>query len=126
MPASVIVCAKSPALELGRIDRGLWLTNRAAEADGALVTARDNYFMAAQYWASAQWPMLENCAAHLRLNRQKHDCFAAYARLADHRVEAAWIPLSDGRKLPGDLKPSQAEFSAEKVDSARDYQGGGR
>lgn len=74
---------------------------RAAEADGALVTARVNYFMAAQYWASAQWPMLENSEAHLRLNRQKRDCFAAYARLADHRVEAAWIPLSDGRKLPG-------------------------
>src|SRR5207237_3315162 len=32
----------------------------AAEADGNLVTARDNYFMAAVHWGAAQWPIDEN------------------------------------------------------------------
>jgi dipeptidyl aminopeptidase/acylaminoacyl peptidase len=73
---------------------------RAAEADGASVTARDNYYMAAQYWASAQWPIAENNEANLAFNRNKRECFAAYARLADHRVEAAWIPLPGGAKIP--------------------------
>ncbi len=74
---------------------------RAAEAERALVTARDNYYMAAQYWASAQWPIDENNDTNLAFNRSKRDCYAAYARLADHRVEAAWIPLADGRRIPG-------------------------
>lgn len=73
---------------------------RAAEADGARVTARDNYFMAAINWGAAQWPYLENSDENIRLNQQKRDCYLAYARLADHRVEPAWIPFK-GRHLPG-------------------------
>jgi len=66
---------------------------RAAEDEGALVTARDNYFMAAIHWGAAQWPYDENNAANLALNKSKRDCYASYARLADHKVEAAWIPF---------------------------------
>lgn len=72
----------------------------AAEQDGDLVTARDNYFMAANYWASSQWTILRNDAKNLALNQKKRDCYAAYARLADHHVEAAWVPFQ-GKMLPG-------------------------
>ncbi len=72
----------------------------AAEAAKELVTARENYYMAANYWASAQWPLHETSEENLFLNRKKRECFESYAMLADHRVEAAWIPLQD-KKLPG-------------------------
>ena len=73
---------------------------RAAEENGALVTARDNYFMAAINWGAAQWPHLENSDENIRLNQKKRDCYMDYARLADHHVEPAWIPFQ-GRHLPG-------------------------
>ena len=73
---------------------------RAAEEKGALVTARDNYFMAAINWGAAQWPHLENNEENIRLNQKKRGCYMDYARLADHRVEPAWIPFR-GRHLPG-------------------------
>src|SRR5213078_4243025 len=38
---------------------------RAAEADGSPVTARDNYFMAAIHWGSAQWARHDNDAQNL-------------------------------------------------------------
>ncbi len=72
----------------------------AAEAAKELVTARENYYMAANYWAFAQWPLHETSEENLFLNRKKRECFESYAMLADHRVEAAWIPLQD-KKLPG-------------------------
>ena len=72
---------------------------RAAEAAGELVTARENYFMAAVHWAAAQWPIDENNAQNLAYNEHKRACYASYAGLADHRVEAAWIPFRD-KALP--------------------------
>ena len=70
-----------------------------AERAGETVTARDNYFMAAIHWGAAQWPIDRNDERNLWLNARKRECYAAYARLADRRVEEAWIPLGD-RKLP--------------------------
>ena len=72
---------------------------RAAEEEGNFVTARENYFIAAIHWAAAQWPIETNDETNLRLNASKRDCYSAYARLADHHVEAAWIPFGD-TKLP--------------------------
>ena len=72
----------------------------AAEQDGDLVTARENYFIAANYWASAQWTILRNDEKNLRLNAKKRECYGHYARLADHPVEAAWVPLRR-KALPG-------------------------
>lgn len=71
----------------------------AAEQSGDMVTARDNYFMAAIHWGAAQWPYDENDAPNRAANARKRDCYGAYARLADHRVEAAWIPFQ-GKALP--------------------------
>jgi dienelactone hydrolase len=73
---------------------------RAAEEAEELVTARQNYFMAAIHYAAAQWPHDENNEQNLALNERKRDCYTRYARLADHRVEAAWVPFQ-GKALPG-------------------------
>jgi dienelactone hydrolase len=73
---------------------------RAAEAAGETVTARQNYFMAAVHYAASQWTFDENSAKNLALNARKRECYECYARLADHHVEAAWVPLG-GKKLPG-------------------------
>lgn len=72
-----------------------------ARRAGQRVTARDNFFMAAVHWAASQWPFDRNDAQNLRHNGRKRACYSAYARLADHRVEAAWVKLPDGRALPG-------------------------
>ncbi len=68
---------------------------------GRTITARDSYFMAAVHWAASQWPFDTNDARNLRHNARKRACYGAYAKLADHRVEAAWVKLPDGRALPG-------------------------
>ena len=78
---------------------------RTAKADAAaelgnVVSARENYFMAANYWASAQWPINVNDETNLFYNDRKRNCYTRYSELADHRVEAAWVPFA-GRALPG-------------------------
>jgi dienelactone hydrolase len=72
----------------------------AAEADGSLVTARDNYFTAAIHWGSAQWSRHDNDAENVAYNASKRECYTNYARLADHPIEPVFIPLR-GRSLPG-------------------------
>jgi dienelactone hydrolase len=66
-----------------------------AEAAAALVTARDNYFMAAVHWGAAQWPYDENDETNIAYNQKKRDCYERYARLADHHVEAVWLPFGE-------------------------------
>ncbi|MBI2203489.1 MAG: alpha/beta hydrolase [Candidatus Rokubacteria bacterium] len=88
----------SPAFEA--VARRRQTKAEAAEKDGHPVTARDNYFMAAIHWGAAQWPIDENDEQNRVYNERKRECYAKYAALAEHRVEAAWIPLPDGRKLP--------------------------
>ena len=73
---------------------------RAADKAGEVVTARQNYFMAAVHWAAAQWPYDETNDINVRYNQRKRECYTRYGELADHRVEAAWIPFQ-GKALPG-------------------------
>jgi dienelactone hydrolase len=88
----------SPAFEA--VARRREARAQAAEQEQPLVTARDNYFMAAIHWGAAQWPLDENTALNRFYNERKRECFARYASLADHHVEAAWIPLPGGASLP--------------------------
>lgn len=74
---------------------------RQAEADGHAVSARDNYYIASVYWAASQWTLLVNDAHNRNNNTRKRECFLGYAKHADHRVEAAWIPLPGGKAIPG-------------------------
>ena len=73
---------------------------RAADADGSPITARDNYFMAAIHWGSAQWSRYQNDETNLAYNQSKRDCYTNYARLANHKIEPVMIPLK-GKTLPG-------------------------
>jgi dienelactone hydrolase len=67
----------------------------AADAAGHPITARDNYFMAAVHWGAAQWPHDRNNEANIACNHRKRECYARYARLADHKVEPVWVPFQD-------------------------------
>ena len=72
---------------------------KAAEQEGHKVTARDNYFMAAIHWAAAQWPYDENDETNIAYSNKKRECYTKYAALADHHVEAVWIPFK-GSAIP--------------------------
>src|SRR3989475_9867750 len=88
----------SPAFEA--IARRREAKAQAAEGNQDLVTARENYFMASIHWGAAQWPIDENNEQNRFYNGKKRECYAKYAKLADHHVEAAWIPLPGGAALP--------------------------
>jgi FrsA-like alpha/beta hydrolase family protein len=68
---------------------------KAAEEAGSMVTARDNYFMAAVYWGAAQWPYDQNDEENVRCHLKKRENYTKYAGMADHKIEAAWIPFKD-------------------------------
>jgi alpha-beta hydrolase superfamily lysophospholipase len=72
----------------------------AAHAEGHTITARDNYFMAAVHWGAAQWPYDSNDDTNIECNNKKRECYANYAALADHHVEAVWVPFKD-KAIPG-------------------------
>jgi len=72
---------------------------REAEAEGSLVTARDNWFMAAIHYGAAEWPYDDFGKLHQTLNAKKRACYGNYARLADHKVEAVSIPFK-GKSIP--------------------------
>jgi pimeloyl-ACP methyl ester carboxylesterase len=72
---------------------------REAEAVGEVVSARENYFIAAIHWGAAQWPIDEANELNRQYNQSKRDCFGRYAKLADHHVEAVWIPFGS-KALP--------------------------
>src|SRR5262245_15803087 len=88
----------SPAFEA--VARRRETKAEGAERDQNLVTARDNYFMASIHWGAAQWPIDENSDRNRLYNTRKRECYAKYAALADHHVEAAWIKLPGGQSLP--------------------------
>ena len=88
----------APAFEAAAI-------RREAKAKEALavqnsVWARENFFIAAVLWAGAMWPIDEVNDKILSYNQKKRECYEAYAKLADHRVETAWVPFQ-GKALPG-------------------------
>lgn len=72
---------------------------RAAEEADGKVTARDNYFMAAIHWGAAQWPYDQNDETNVAFHNKKRECYAKYAALSDHHVEAVWVPFQ-GKAIP--------------------------
>ena len=75
---------------------------KAREAQTAQneVSARDNFFVAAVLWAAAQWPIVEVNEKNVFYNQKTRDCYEAYGKVAEHRVETVWIPFQ-GKALPG-------------------------
>ncbi len=74
---------------------------KAQEAldEGHLITARDNFYMAAIHWGAAIWPHHFTSDHVVQLNCKRRDCYSAYAKLADHQIHEVWIPFQ-GKQLP--------------------------
>jgi hypothetical protein len=62
----------SPAFEA--VARRREAKAQAAEKDGAMVTARESYFMSI-HWGAAQWPIDENNEQNRFYNQRKRDCY---------------------------------------------------
>ncbi|HWG04692.1 MAG TPA: prolyl oligopeptidase family serine peptidase [Beijerinckiaceae bacterium] len=81
-----------------------------AAASGDTISARDNYYIAAQFYGQAMWTIYEvNDHLHA-LNQKKRDTFGNYMKLADHRIEWVEIPYRGAHlpavfHLPPDYKP---------------------
>ena len=70
-----------------------------AEQAGNKTAARDNYFIASNYWASAMWT-IEEVNARLKMqNDKKRETFDRYMGLADHHIEWVELPYR-GKTLP--------------------------
>jgi dienelactone hydrolase len=70
-----------------------------AEQSGNKTEARDNYYLAANYWASAMWTIDEVNHKLKTLNDKKRETFDKYASLADHHIEWVELPYR-GKTLP--------------------------
>ncbi len=70
------------------------------EAAGHLVSARDNYFMAANYYGHAQWTIYEKNDHNMALNAKKRELFGKYAQFADHHVEYVALATKAGKAIP--------------------------
>ena len=70
------------------------------EKNDELIPARDNYYIAAAYWATAMWGLEEHGARIRRNNDKKRENFSKYIKLADHRIEWVELPYR-GKTLPG-------------------------
>lgn len=66
-----------------------------AERNRRTVAAREHYFHAALLYATAEWPIWEDCERLTGLDDRKNACYSAYGRLADHHVERVEIPFGD-------------------------------
>lgn len=72
---------------------------RKAEQKGDKAAARENYFLASNYWASAMWTIAEVNQKLLSLNQNKRDNFNKYIAAADHHIEWVELPYR-GKTLP--------------------------
>jgi dienelactone hydrolase len=70
-----------------------------AEQTGDKAAARENYFLAANYWSSAMWTIDEVNQKLLKLNENKRDNFNKYMAVADHHIEWVELPYR-GKTLP--------------------------
>jgi dienelactone hydrolase len=73
---------------------------RQFEDEKRMVAARENYFIAALLYGSAQWPIYENTHENVALNEKKNTCYQKYMQHADHEIRRAEIPF-EGKSLPG-------------------------
>ena len=71
-----------------------------AEQAGNKIAARENYFLAANYWASAMWAIDEANQKLVALNDKKRENFTKYMTVADHHIEWVELPYR-GQTLPG-------------------------
>ena len=69
------------------------------EKNEELIPARDNYYIAAAYWATAMWGLEEHGPRLRGNNEKKRAMYTKYMALADHKIEWVEIPYR-GKTLP--------------------------
>jgi dienelactone hydrolase len=87
---------------------------KQAEQAGDKTAAADNYFLAANYWASAMWTIDEVNDKLLMQNEKKRENFSKYMSFADHHIEWVEIPYR-GKSLPAILHLPPQYRSGAKV-----------
>lgn len=85
---------------------------RVFEEQGRLIAAGESYIAAALLWASACWPIFEDCPTLHEYEARMNACYAKFMRYAPHPIIRAEIPFGKGH-LPGYLhlphKPAAGE-----------------
>ena len=85
--------------EFARAARRRQESGEKAEKAGYFVTARENYFIAAQLYCHAEWPLFEDDNAQkIAWEEAKDHCFDKYIAYADHKIERVEIPF-EGKSL---------------------------
>ena len=81
--------------EFGREGRRREAIARDYEEQGRLVSACENYFVAALLYASAQWPYFDMNDEDLEWERRMIECYDKFIQYAPHPVERVDIPFQD-------------------------------
>lgn len=99
----------------------------AAEADGHPISAGAQWYQAALLWALSVWPMWESDnAIRDEIDHRKNAAYLAWARSADHRIEAVEIPFGDVTLpawlhiAPQAVEPFPIVLSCGGMDSSRE------
>lgn len=86
---------------------------RALEEQGRGVAAGESYIAAALLWASACWPIFEDCPTLHEYEAHMNACYAKFIKFAPHPIERAEIPF--GKKhLPAYLHLPRQPAPGEK------------
>jgi cephalosporin-C deacetylase-like acetyl esterase len=100
---------------------------RRAEDKRRTVTARESYFMAALFYANAQWGIFEDDnEKKIHLGDKQRYCYDKYIEYADHKIVRVEITF-EGRSIPGLLhfptsstSPYPCVFSIPGMDSVKE------
>ena len=75
---------------------------RRYESAGGLASARESYFIAAQLWGAARWPIFENNPTVIAYNDHMNQCYGKFVEYAPHPIERVEVPFGD-KSLPAYL-----------------------
>jgi fermentation-respiration switch protein FrsA (DUF1100 family) len=86
---------------------------RALEEQGRHVAAGESYISAALLWASACWPIFEDCPTLHEYEARMNACYAGFIKFAPHPIERAEIPFGK-KQLPAYLHLPRQPAPGEK------------
>ena len=85
-----------------------------AEKNEEMIPARDNYYIAAVYWATSMWGNEEHGPRLRNANDKKRENFTKYMKLADHHIEWVEIPYR-GKTVPAIMHLPPGHQAGQKV-----------
>lgn len=81
--------------EMTKLARHFELRAKAEGKAGHEVAAGADFLAASVLYGGAQWPIFFTSKLNLVLEQKKTDCYLAYARHADHHIEAIEVPYEN-------------------------------